>query len=84
MADDRKAHQAVQQSAWDEVMGGAKTVARKVKEGVDYVNKNVNPLTSDSTKKKAADYMSRAGSETAVGRAVTDKKRLDALSKNER
>lgn len=81
MATQKK---TAERSAWDEVIGGAKKAARKVKEGVDYVNKNVNLLTSDSTKKKAADYMSRAGSETAVGRAVTDKKRLDALSKNER
>ena len=83
MADDRKTHQSNQQSAWDEVMGSAKKTARKVKEGLDYVNKNINPLTSDSSKKRGSEYMKRAGSDTPVGRVLTRSQRLDKLSQDD-
>lgn len=59
-------------------------VKNKLKKAADYVNDNLNPLTSKKNKAKAADYMKKAKSQTLAGKATNADTRMSRMAKGKK
>lgn len=52
---------------------------KKIKRGVDYVNDNINPLTSKRSREAAASYMGKAKKQSLAGQMTNVNTRMERL-----